>query len=184
MTAQIAALQAKLNAAKAPAEARVARRFEQGEQKPAFFHLNVRVWLPSSDEKLGAYVRTSSTQDGRPRISFPAAPTGYNDRAVNYKTGEQGCYLSGDLFNFEATDNGYGDLASDIAERITTGQGRLVDVKAQFKPYQYTDKTGQVRTGSSWFIIELVEVAAASSSDDSDPQVVEEFQKIVDSVES
>jgi hypothetical protein len=167
------------------APTRIARPVEQDEQQAVFFHLNVRIWLPSAnDGKLGTYVRHGFTQKGTPRISFPAAPSGYNDRAINSKTNEKGCYLSGDLFNFEATDNGYGNLASDIGERIESGNGRLVDVKAQFKPYQYTDKTGQLRTGSSWFIVELVEVPRASSSDDSDPQIDEEFDKIVGSAES
>jgi hypothetical protein len=174
--ASFAELSAKLAAQGknvAPAAKPAARKTEStGEM---FFHLSIRCWLPAGDSKLGQKVKLGQTKDGRPKIAFAAAPSAYNQDAINGKTGEKGAYLSGDLFSFEATDNGYGDLATDILTRITSDEGRLVDIKAQYKPYQYTTESGEYRTADKWFVCELIEVDSNVDTDDADPQTTSEF---------
>ena len=176
LSAKLAAQGNNVASARKPA----ARKTEStGEM---FFHLSIRCWLPAGNSKLGQQVKLGQTKSGNNRIDFAAAPSAYNENAINGRTGEQGAYLSGKLFSFQATDNGYGDLATDILNRITSDEGRLVDVKAQYKPYQYTTDSGELRTADKWFVVEVTEVTANGSRDDVDPQTTEfdaEFEEIV-----
>lgn len=143
-------------------------------QDGAFFHLSVRCWLPEMGGKLHGMMKLGKTQKGNDRVSFAAAPTGYDDRANN----GDGGYISGRLFSFEATDNGYGHIATQILDCIATGD-LLVEVKAQYKPYQYLTDEGEKRTADKWFIVEVNPVsrnAAAPVEQDYD----QEFQNVVD----
>ena len=150
-------------------------------RKQPFFHLSIRCWLPEMGSKLHASMKLDKTQKGAGRVRFAAAPTGYNEEAND---GEGG-YLSGGLFNFEATDNGYGDLATAVLRGIASDE-RLVDIKAQYKPYQYRNRDGEKRTADKWFIVEMTPVGRRETDRTNEVQnapsgqVDPEFQKLVD----
>ena len=99
------------------------------EKQAPFFHCSFRCWLPEKGSKLHAQMKVDQTQSGNGRVRFAAAPTGYDEQAND----GQGGYLSGRLFTFEATDNGYGPLATAVLNGINDNE-RLVEIKAQFQP--------------------------------------------------
>lgn len=168
-------LAAQVATAKQQPAARPAAPTTGGEERKApFWHLSVRIWLPEFGSKLGESMKVDKVKSsGNGRVRFAAAPTAYSDTATA-KDGSKGAYLSGALFNFVATDNGFGELATDVLTRITSGEGRLVDVKAQYKPYQYFTDAGEKRTRDEWFIIEINGVDRKAPAADADPQTTEE----------
>ena len=151
-----------------------AKAADAPERQAPFFHLSIRCWLPESGSKLHASMKVDRTKSGNGRVRFAAAPTAFSKEADKY--------LSGRLFTLEATDNGYGPLATAVLEAIAANE-RLVDIKAQYKPYEYTTDNGESRTADKWFIVEMNHVSRRDPAhDDRDdaPQVDADFQRIVD----
>ena len=111
--------------------------------------LSIRIWLP---RQLGPEA-FDKTLDGRDRVNFKAACSKKDDRT--------GKYIGGPLWDFQATDNGYGPLCSEIKELVETGN-LYVTVTAFLKPWK-SQRTGNY--GYDWFIqsVEAVERPAAQA---------------------
>ena len=84
-TSTFAELAAQTAAAKGqPASQPAAAPAADTERKAPFYHLSVRLWLPKLGSKLHNQMKVDTVEStGKGRVRFAAAPTAWNDKAIN-----------------------------------------------------------------------------------------------------
>ena len=133
LTQQLSEAKAEIDAAKATESA----------PAQAWCNLETKLRLPSDLNDL-----TPSEYNGNKSIKFQATPLVWNKQTKGYQEGRS--------YYFEATDNGFGALATEVESRIKEGRLDIV-VRARYESWVYTRDSEEI-TCDKWKVVTIQDI--------------------------